>query len=85
MPDSASAFLKLCSPCDVNLSLLAANSKLVLASSLSQYTSRTPRESDVPCGVSSPLRLGLFPIGLMCVAGRKEVMLVSQQVEFKYS
>jgi hypothetical protein len=58
MPDSTSAFPKLCSPCDVNLSPLAAGSELVLASSQSPQASRTPRESNWPCRVSSPLRLG---------------------------
>jgi hypothetical protein len=84
MPNSASAFPKLCSPCDMNLSLLAAGSELVLASSQSPYTSRMPRESDRPCGVSSLLHPGLLPIGVMRVASQKEVALVSWRVEFKY-
>jgi hypothetical protein len=58
MPDSASAFTKLCSPCNVNFSPRAAGSELVLTSSQSRYASRTPRESNRLCRVSSPLCLG---------------------------
>jgi hypothetical protein len=58
MPQSTSAFPKLCSPCDVNLSTPAAGSEPVLASSRSLYSSRTPRESDRPCRVSGPFPLG---------------------------
>jgi hypothetical protein len=85
MPNSISVFLKLCSPCEGSLSLPAAGSKQVLASSQSQYASRTPREPDEQCRVSGPLHPGLLPIGMMRAASWKEVVLVLWRVYFKYS
>jgi hypothetical protein len=63
-PEALSSSL---STCDMNLSLLVAGSKLVLASSQSPYTSRTPRESDRGCGVSGPPRPGLLSIGVKAI------------------
>jgi hypothetical protein len=74
MLNSASAFLKLCSPSDlILLRWRLAPNRSWLALSL-HNASRTPRESDGPCGLSSPPGLGVLSTGMMHVAGQEEVV-----------
>jgi hypothetical protein len=82
MPYSASAFPKLCSLCDMNLSQLVAGSELVLASSQPGYTSRTTRGSNRPGRVSGPLYPGaaLDQCDVCCPSGGSGVGLVASGV-----
>jgi hypothetical protein len=83
MPDSTSAFPKLCSPCDVNLSPPAAGSEPVLASSRSDMPPGCPGN---PMGrAECPVHFvrGLLLTSVMRVAGQEEVALVWWRVEFK--
>jgi hypothetical protein len=80
MPNSASAFPKLCSPCNVNLSLAANQSWLVLG------LDRPPECLGNLMGHAECLVhfvRGLLLTSVMHVASQEEVVLVSWRVGFK--